>query len=375
MMTLRIALSGEASARDYPIVIGDRVLWESRCFLVEACPSRRVVVVSDDRVWGLHGGVLATLLTQWGFVFEPVIVPEGEQSKSLTCLAFLYNAFCGFRLRRDDTVIAFGGGVVGDLAGFGAATFLRGVPFVQIPTTLMAQVDSGVGGKVAVNLPQGKNLAGCFYQPRLVVADVSLLETLDKRDWDSGMAEAVKYAALGDDGLGEIFREPVAESDLTRIVWLCCAAKGRFVMEDELDQGVRALLNFGHTFAHALETFYGYGTYRHGEAVARGMLIASEVGSRLGVSVPGTGAALKGMLDNAGIEGRLTENVDEGVLDFLPLIQADKKNPGGVEAVDEVALVLLRELGDAYVHKIRYEDLVEVFANSRSGLVVDRCLT
>lgn len=364
MIELRVTLPS-TSEREYPIVIGRGILEDSASYLGAVCLSRRAVVVSDDTVWALHGDGLAALLRKCGIVYEPVVVPAGEQSKSLACLATLYETFCSFQLHRNDTVIAFGGGVVGDLAGFAAATFMRGVPFVQIPTTLMAQVDSSVGGKVAVNLPQGKNLAGCFYQPQLVIADISLLETLDKRDRDAGMAEVVKYAVLGNERLRDIFKEPVDDNSLTEIVSLCCSSKAGFVSEDEGDTGVRILLNLGHTFAHAIEAYYGYGQYRHGEAVATGMLLAAQVGHRLGISAPGTFLELKNMLDNAQIDRRLTENIEEGATDYLPLIRGDKKNlsDGKDTSSDEISLVLLRKIGDPFVQRIPYRDLHKLFGH------------
>ncbi|MCL1917765.1 MAG: 3-dehydroquinate synthase [Peptococcaceae bacterium] len=366
MRELRVTLPGNAPERESPIVIGDGILKESVSYLRDVCPSRRVAVISDDKVWSLYGDVLDNVLRECGIDFISVVVPEGEKSKSLGCLESLYNEFCRFRLRRNDGVMAFGGGVIGDLAGFAAATYMRGVSFIQIPTTLMAQVDSSVGGKVAVNLPQGKNLVGSFYQPGLVIADTSLLGTLDKRDWDSGMAEVVKYAALGNERLREIFgsaqwtrnhsRVQWSHVQLEEIIYLSCASKAALVMEDERDTGVRALLNFGHTFAHALEKFYGFGHYRHGEAVARGMLLAAKVGCRLGVSEPGTFAALERMLENAGIDRRVTKNVEENVMDFLPWVCGDKKNLS-----EDISLVLLKRMGEPLVRRVRYEEICGVF--------------
>jgi 3-dehydroquinate synthase len=237
---------------------------------------------------------------------------------------------------------------VGDLTGFAAATWMRGVPYVQIPTTLLAQVDASVGGKTAVDLPQGKNLAGAFHQPALALLDVETLNTLPPREFRCGMAEVVKYGAIYDRTFFDRLRTPPRPEALEDIVAECCRLKAGAVTRDERDTGERALLNFGHTFGHALETLGGYETYRHGEAVAIGMALAAEAGTLLGVTPPGCLPALRAALAAHGLDSVCPLPPSA----LLPAMRLDKKNSGG-----GLRLVLLRALGDAFVHSIAEEAL------------------
>ncbi len=275
--TVRVSLG----SRSYTIHIGQGALDAAGDLIKSHVEPSRAFVVTDENVAPLYLSRLVHSLEGGGFDVESVTVPAGEASKSLSVVADLYDRLASLRFRRDELIVGLGGGVVGDLAGFVASTWLRGVPFVQVPTTVLAQVDSSVGGKVGVNHPQGKNLIGSFYQPLLVVIDPSVLATLPEREVWAGLAEVVKYGFIADERL---FSE--LESSLQRLVanplaeqWIgilarCCSIKAQVVEQDEHDLGFRHVLNFGHTVGHALEAATGYQRYRHGEAVVIGMRAA-----------------------------------------------------------------------------------------------------
>lgn len=349
MIQLSVNLPGHA----YPIHIGQNALAETAPLLAQECPGRKAAIVSDETVWELHGRYLEELLSRQGLRATTVLVPPGETSKSLSRLEYLYHAFYRCGLTRKDPVIAFGGGVVGDLAGFAAATYLRGLPFIQMPTTLLAQVDASVGGKVAVNLEEGKNLVGSFYQPVLVIADTTLLTTLPRREWKAGLAEVVKYAAIGEDKLGAILAASGGGKErLDEIIYLCCQSKARFVERDERDADERMMLNFGHTFGHAIERYHGFTKYNHGEAVAIGMALAARTGVLLGVSAPDTETKLIRLLETCELSYRLTDPFEE----LIPLMTGDKKNTG-----QDITLVLLKKIGAPLLYKIQPERLERLF--------------
>jgi 3-dehydroquinate synthase len=350
MLQLEVNLPGYA----YPILFAPELL--SRPDWGQDLAVTKAAVVSDENVWALHGETLSAALTARGITFNPIIFPPGETSKSLASAQRLYQEFYRCGLGRGDAVIAFGGGVIGDLAGFAAATYMRGLPLLQIPTTLLAQVDSSVGGKVAVNLPEGKNLVGSFYQPRLVLADTALLATLPEREWRAGMAEVIKYAALAAGELSALLvRGKARTADLERVIYLCCASKTAYVQRDELDQGERMMLNLGHSFAHAIEKRYAFQRFNHGEAVARGLVLAARTGESLGLSVPGTSEKLCALLELYDLDFSL----DEAASALVPLMTGDKKNRGG-----ELTLILLKQWGQPFLYNISPEKLTAVL-NSR----------
>jgi 3-dehydroquinate synthase len=277
----RVGVAAPSGA--YEVVIGEGLLAEAGKRLAEAGLGPRVAVIADAAVQALHGEVLGQSLRAEGL--DPLVlpVPAGETSKSLAEFARLMSALAQGKLGRDAAVVAFGGGVVGDLAGFAAAAYLRGLPFVQIPTTLLAMVDSSVGGKTGVNLPEGKNLVGAFYQPRFVLADLGLLRTLPPREFAAGMAEVIKYGVIAD----EFFFRRLegghlgVDDGLVEIVRRCVEIKAQVVGEDERETaGRRAILNFGHTIGHAIENAEGYGRFLHGEAVSIGMRAAAWISTR-----------------------------------------------------------------------------------------------
>ena len=276
--------------RSYDILVGEGLVARAGALMRPVLPAPRTIVVTDTSVGPLHAGALAASLAEAGIAADTLTVPAGEASKDFATLERLLDGMIARRAERSTTLVALGGGVVGDLTGFAASILLRGVPFVQIPTTLLAQVDSSVGGKTGINSARGKNLIGSFYQPRLVLADIGALETLPRRELLAGYAEVVKYGLLGDAGFFawlERNGRALLDGDpgLRReAVYRSCAAKAAIVAEDERETGRRALLNLGHTFGHALEAELGYdGRLLHGEAVAIGMVMAFALSARLGL--------------------------------------------------------------------------------------------
>lgn len=336
LKTLTVALPHDT----YDILIGPGALAGAGPRVAALAGGSGVMVVSDETVWKLHGPALRQALAGAKVPFDAVVVPAGEASKSLACLQRLYESFAGASLARDGLVLAFGGGVVGDLAGYAAATWMRGVRYVQIPTTLLAQVDSSVGGKTAVDLPSGKNLVGAFHQPRLVLADTALLATLPPRELACGMGEVVKYGAIADAALFEALADPGAAPPMEEIVHTCCSIKAGIVARDERDSGERKLLNFGHTLGHAVEALGGYARFGHGQAVAVGMVLAARMGEKLGFTSPGCTDALRQTLARWDLPTESPYPPDA----LMPHVALDKKRrAGGVD------MVLLRDIGQAQV--------------------------
>jgi 3-dehydroquinate synthase len=342
-------------ARAYDVVIGPGLLAEAGRRIAPLARRKRLAVVSDETVWGLHGPALTASLEGAGIAAHPLIVPPGEQTKSFEGLADVTDRLLALELDRGDIVVAFGGGVVGDLTGFAAAIYKRGIDFVQIPTTLLAQVDSSVGGKTAIDTPRGKNLVGAFHQPRLVLADLDVLSTLPDREMRAGYAEVVKYGLLGDFGFFEwlethsaavLAREPDA---LARAVIRSVEMKAEIVAEDEKEQGRRALLNLGHTFGHALEAETGYGAaLLHGEAVAAGQALAFRFSAAQGLCAGQDAARATAAIAGAGLPTRLDE-IAGHPFDAARLVRhmaQDKKAEAG-----QLTFVLARALGDAFVAK------------------------
>jgi 3-dehydroquinate synthase len=334
----------DLGARSYPILIGQGLLQDAGV-VAAAVASRDVLVVTNETVAPLYLARLAQGLA--GRRVATVVLPDGEQYKTLATVERILDALVAGRMNRDACVVALGGGVVGDMAGFAAACYQRGVDYVQVPTTLLAQVDSSVGGKTGVNHPGGKNLIGAFHQPRAVVSDIGTLATLPPRELRAGLAEVIKYGLIADVAfLGWIEDNLAAllalDGDaLTHAVRRSCEIKAAIVAEDEREHGRRALLNLGHTFGHAIETATGYGEWLHGEAVGTGMLIAADLSQRLGWLGAADVARVHGLLDRAGLP---TQAPPVGAGRALELMGMDKKVLAG-----RIRLVLLRALGDAVV--------------------------
>lgn len=303
---------------------------------------RRAAVVADSNTAPLYAGTLLEQLRRAGIAASVVILPAGEETKCAAQLSRLYDAFLDLHLTRADLVIALGGGVVGDIAGYAACTYLRGVHFVQAPTTLLAQVDSSVGGKVAINHPRGKNLLGAFYQPELVLVDCDTLRTLDARQIGAGLGEVTKYGCICDRALFEQLESLGTRERLMpvlgEVIARCCSLKADYVRRDPHDHGVRMQLNFGHTLAHALENALGYGTLLHGEAVSIGMVAAARWGETLGVTPAGTAARIKAVLAGYGLMTERPVGLDAEAL--AATMALDKKAEGNT-----VRAVLLTEIG------------------------------
>ncbi|TAH44426.1 MAG: 3-dehydroquinate synthase [Betaproteobacteria bacterium] len=343
MRTLNVALGDRA----YPIHIGPGLLTQPE-LLLPVLKTPRVIIVTNDRVGPLYLAKLRDTLEGAGVRVSAVELPDGEVHKDWMTLNCIFDALLEGRCERSTTLIALGGGVVGDMGGFAAATYQRGMPFVQVPTTLLAQVDSSVGGKTAINHPLGKNMIGAFYQPRLVLADTATLDTLPARELAAGVAEVIKYGLIRD---SEFFvwleanlerlmaREPEALADA---IERSCRNKAEVVAADETEQGERALLNLGHTFGHAIETGMGYGEWLHGEAVAAGTMMAAELSCRLGWLGRADVERIAALFQRARLP---VWGPELGVGRYLELMSHDKKVEAG-----RLRLVLLKSIGRAVMH-------------------------
>ena len=351
MKTLTVALPG----REYNIQIGRGLLTRAGEEVRAVLPgASRLFVVTDSHVAPLYLERVRASLEEAGFRVTAHTVPAGEGSKCPARLAELWEAMMAAGLTRTDAVAALGGGVVGDLAGFAAATILRGVDFVQIPTTLLAQVDSSVGGKVAVDLEHGKNLAGAFWQPRLVLMDPEVLDTLPLPVFMEGMAEVVKYGCIRDAAFFDFLaaRPSRAElmAEMEHILYTCCAIKRSVVEQDERDTGERMLLNFGHTLGHAYELAGHYTEWSHGAAVAAGMCAAARLGVRLGV----TPAELPERLEEALSALGLPTAIPCTAADYAAAVGLDKKGAG-----EDISVILLERMGRAVPHRMPKAQLLE----------------
>jgi 3-dehydroquinate synthase len=342
MQTLRVAL-GE---RAYPIYIGPGLLNAAELFTPHL-EQKRVAIVSNDVVAPLYLARLRETLRSAGIETLEIILPDGEAHKDWSSLNQIFDALLAARAERKTTLLALGGGVVGDVAGFAAATYQRGVPYLQVPTTLLAQVDSSVGGKTAINHPRGKNMVGAFYQPRAVVSDIDTLKSLPQRELKAGLAEVIKHAVIRDARFFDWLErnvEALLAADVAALghaVLRCCEIKAAIVARDEREEGERALLNFGHTFGHAIETGFGYGNWLHGEAVAAGMALAAELSARLGLLDRAEARRLTALLARAGLPVAV-KGLDP--LRFRELMSVDKKARDG-----RLRFIVLQGIGSAAV--------------------------
>lgn len=351
MQTLQVSLG----ARSYPIHIGQRL---SAALLHPYIAGQQVMIVSNTTVAPLYLAHYQDSLVAAGLQVAVCILPDGERYKTLDSLTLIYDSLLSARFNRDCTIVALGGGVVGDMAGYAAASFQRGVDFIQVPTTLLSQVDSSVGGKTGVNHPLGKNMIGAFKQPKVVLADMAQLDTLPDRELSAGLAEVIKYALLGDadflQWLEQHMPQLVARDAalLAEAVHRCCAHKARIVAADEHERGERALLNLGHTFGHAIESYMGYGEWLHGEAVAVGMLMAADLSMRLGWLTAADVRRVKQLL----VAARLPVDVPVRMTpdDFSKLMKLDKKVLAG-----QLRLILLKRLGEAVITQDTPEALLQ----------------
>ncbi|CCO08866.1 3-dehydroquinate synthase [Desulforamulus hydrothermalis] len=336
--------------RSYPIYLEDGGLNRLGYYLQQLPLEKKALLITDSNVYPLYGEKVAAVMRQAGFQVAVARVPAGEQAKTLEQAARLYDLAFDAGLDRSCPVVALGGGVVGDLAGFVAATYMRGVPFIQVPTTLLAQVDSSVGGKVAVNHPRGKNIIGAFYQPRLVLIDVATLQTLPARQLKAGLAEVIKYGVIWD---GEFFqwlenngvRLLAQDRDaLQYVIETCCRIKAAVVEQDETEQGRRAILNYGHTVGHAVEALTGYDAFLHGEAVAIGMVIAARMAVQQGLLGYREYHRIKQLIALAELPAELP--ADLAHRDILQSIYHDKKVKG-----DQLVFILPQQIGRVGIYR------------------------
>ena len=342
METLQVDL-GE---RSYPIHIGQKLLTQAALFL-PYIKDKTAYIVTNTTVGKLYLSILMETLTAEGIQCEAVILGDGEQYKNLTELNKIFDGLLTAKMARQTTMIALGGGVVGDMAGFAAACYQRGVPFIQVPTTLLAQVDSSVGGKTAVNHVMGKNMIGAFYQPQCVIADTATLTSLEPRQFVAGLAEVIKYGLISQASFFEWLEKNMTglvagdQALLAYAIRQSCQIKAEIVAQDEHEQGVRALLNLGHTFGHAIETSLGYGQYLHGEAVAIGIMMAAKL-SFLHHWLSGEALArIEAILTAASLPVTVPSDMTADA--FMELMARDKKNRVG----GGIRLILLKRIGQA----------------------------
>ncbi len=342
MQTLNV----ELASRSYPIHIGRYLLSQAELILPHL-KRKQVAIVTNTTVAPLYLDKLSKTLINAGVRVTPIILPDGEAYKNSETLNKIYDALLENRSERSTTLIALGGGVIGDLTGYAAATYLRGVPFIQIPTTLLSQVDSSVGGKTGINHPLGKNMIGAFYQPQVVLADIDTLQTLPPREFSAGVAEVIKYGLIRDadffDWLEVNMEKLMAldEAVLSYAIFRSCQNKAEVVARDEHENGERALLNLGHTFGHAIENAMGYGVWLHGEAVAAGTMMAARLSERMGWLTNQDVQRIHAIFTAA----NLPLNAPKlGVKKYLDLMQLDKKVADG-----KIRLVLQQGIGKSVI--------------------------
>ena len=340
MQTLTVNLGD----RSYPIHVGENILDRVGEFLDRLNLRGKAAVISNPVVAQLYLDPIHDALSQAGFEVTPILIPDGEEHKNLNSLATLYDGLIKARLQRRSCVLALGGGVVGDLAGFAAATYLRGVSYVQVPTTLLAQVDSSVGGKTGVNHENGKNLIGVFYQPKLVVIDVAVLRTLPRRELVAGLAEVIKYGIIADPALFQLLEEKIERllaidrALLIQVIATCCAIKARVVEQDEREDDYRAVLNFGHTIGHALEAATGYRQFLHGEAVGVGMAKAAALSLGRGLADRKSVDRIIQLIKKSGLPTEIPSTVS--IANLLQGMEVDKKATG-----DKIKFVMCDGIG------------------------------
>jgi 3-dehydroquinate synthase len=351
-----IALRVDLGDRSYPITIGQSLLSDPE-MVSRHVAGPRAAIVTNTTVGPLYLDRLSRALSDSGKQVTAIVLPDGEEEKNWASLMRIFDVLLAQKCDRKTTLVALGGGVIGDLTGFAAATYMRGIPFVQVPTTLLSQVDSSVGGKTGINHPLGKNMIGAFYQPKAVIADTSTLDTLPARELSAGLAEVIKHGAIIDAGFFAWIEENIERllardaAALAYAIQRSCEIKADVVRQDEREGGLRAILNFGHTFGHAIEAGLGYGEWLHGEAVGCGMAMAADLSCRLGFIDEATKTRITALIRAAGLPVRAP---DLGAGRWLELMQVDKKSEGG-----QIKFILLKPLGTPIVMKAPEDALLE----------------
>ena len=338
-------LNVELGDKSYPIYIGIDLL-SLKSLFVDQIKGRQVMIVTNKTIAPLYLEQLTSILD--GFNVQSLILPDGEEFKTLETLNKVFDALLEAKFDRTSTLIALGGGVIGDITGFAAASYQRGVGFIQVPTTLLSQVDSSVGGKTGINHELGKNMIGAFYQPKAVIIDVNTLDTLSNQEFSAGMAEVIKYGLLGNADFLSMLEANI-ESIMARkkdliieVIFNCCQDKARIVELDEFEKGKRALLNLGHTFGHGIENAFGYGNYLHGEAVSIGMVMAAKLSKDEGNLSHEETLRVESILSKADLPISINKTIDSETL--ITAMSLDKKSIDG-----KIRLVLLKSLGDSYL--------------------------
>lgn len=336
----------------YDILIERGLIDSSGELIKNALPAKKVTLVSDTNVYKLYGNRVRNSLEAVGYEVYTYIFEAGEASKKTATVVDMVEFMADKGLTRNDGVVALGGGVCGDMAGFAAAIYLRGVKFVQIPTSLLAQVDSSVGGKTAVDLPQGKNLCGVFHQPSLVIIDPDVLDTLDDHYFSDGMGEVIKYGCIKSLSLFERLENENPKDFIEDLIYECVDIKRQVVENDEKEHGERALLNFGHTCGHAIEKLWNFETVSHGEAVGIGMVMIAEAGEYIGVTKPGTRDRIIKVLEKNNMKISDTHTMAE----IVGAMSADKKRTGTA-----INFAMLSEIGDSFIKAVKNEKISEMF--------------
>ncbi len=348
-------LKVDLGSRSYPIYIGETLL-SHQALIEKHISSKQVLIVTNETIAPIY---LDRFIAQFpsSVDVKASILPDGEKFKTLEYLNKIFDSLLENRCNRQVTLIALGGGVIGDMTGFAAASYQRGVNFIQVPTTLLSQVDSSVGGKTGVNHRLGKNMIGAFYQPKCVLIDTSVLSTLPDRELSAGLAEVIKYGAICDIKFFEWLEKNILSllakdtAALTYAIKTSCEKKAEVVAQDEKESGIRATLNFGHTFGHAIETHMGYGEWLHGEAVAVGMCLAADMSENLGWISSANSARVKTLCERANLPVEKPKDMDES--DFIRNMKVDKKNVSA-----SIRLILLKELGQAAIYDCNDEALI-----------------
>jgi 3-dehydroquinate synthase len=353
-------ISVSLGARSYEIVIGHLILGKLGEALRGLNLGSKQMIVTSRTVWTLYGKMVRDSLEENGFKVSVTLVDDDEDAKSLGTVATIFDKLLENEFERSSGIVALGGGVVGDLAGFAAATYMRGIRFVQVPTTLLAQVDSSIGGKTGINYPNAKNLIGAFHQPRLVWTDVFTLSTIPERELRSGLAEIIKYSIIADPEILQLLPEDhisfsnLSVEDLTEIISRCCSIKAKIVEADEKDQGIRSILNYGHTIGHALESMTRYGYYTHGEAVAIGMTAAARISLAIKATDHETIQSQEAIIKNAGLPTTIDHPTSPA--DILYSLNKDKKRRD-----EKVNWILPRRIGEVFMTEdVQSEVVLEV---------------
>ncbi len=359
MERIKVALDD----RSYDIIICSDCIKDTGNYIKDIGLKDKICIVTNQRINNLYGKRITGYLKKAGFAPFSILIPDGERYKNLKTVSDIYDKLISYKIERNSSLIALGGGVIGDITGFAAATYLRGIPYIQMPTTLLAQVDSSVGGKTGVDHKKGKNLIGAFYQPRLVLIDINTLQSLPKREFRAGMAEIVKYGVIADEGFLNYLEENLEDilslkkDRLLHIVKRSCEIKARIVEKDEKEiTGKRAILNFGHTFGHAIETITGYKKYKHGEAVAIGMVMASKLAYRMNICDVHVYLRIKRLLNRIGLP---TEIERLNSKEALKIMELDKKVSEG-----KIKFILPKRIGEVIISSNwKIEDVKKVVEN------------